>query len=323
MLKNILYLMAACLLLAGCKSTEPDNTGEILLDKGQVQEALSKARPPQQFGYSVYPTGNGIAMKGKPRLHPRHMATADFTNDYFPVIKVRGSAPRMEMMALVDTAVSESWVEFGTAKEFKTTFLGLDGRTIPYRGKLYIGQAEAYAAVIPQLRIDQLFIEDSPVFVRMALNSMGPLGRGIQDPEINAILGYDLLRNLEFIRFNLLEQTVEFSATTPYSPNESLLIGTANIVQVPGVGLAVEGGLSETPTAVVLDFAGNYFLARNDATINTTKMVSLGEVVYVNAPTIVGMTPDGLPRAGQRMLQRYVITICPRMGLVYFERPDK
>lgn len=322
MIKMTLSLLSVCALMAGCASTKTEPTGELILNKEQVQEALSQAKPPQQFGYNVYPTGNGIALSGKPRLHPNHLATVNFANDFFPVIELHGTAPRMQMMAMIDTAISESWLDYGTATDFRTTFLGLDGRTIPYRGKLYIGQAEAYAAIVPQLRIDQLFIEDSPVFVRMAMNSLGPLGRGIQDPKIDGVIGYEILRNFEYIRFNLAKKTIEFSATTPFTPNDTLLIGAARIVQAPNVGLAVEGGIDGEPTPVVLDFAGNYSLARDDATINLTKMINLGEVVYVNTPTIVGMTPDGLPRAGQGMLQRYVVTVCPRAGMVYFERPE-
>ncbi len=323
MTKQLLSLLSTCALLAACKSVGYKEKGEVILSKGKVHEALSQAKPPQQFGYNIYSFGKGIAMTGNPRLHPRHMAKAHYYSDDFPIIKVNGSASRMEMMVLVDTSIMESWVEFGHAMEFKTSFLGLDGRTIPYRGTAFIGQAEAYAAIIPQIRIDNFFIEDTAVFVRMAANSLGPLSRGIMDPEISGILGYDLLSNMEFIRFNIEEGSIEFSATTPYTPDEANLIGTASIVSIPNVGLAVEGMVDSKATPVILDFAGNYFLARNDATINSTKMVSLGEVVYVNAPTMASMTPDGLPRAGLRMLQRYVVTICPRSGKVYFERPAR
>lgn len=321
MTKKLLSLLAACSLLAGCSTFSKRNKGEMLLNETQIKQALSNAKPPQQFGFSVYPIGNDIAMNGSARLHPRHMATADFENTTSPVINITGSSSRTDMMALIDTSMRESWMEYDTAKKFKATFLGLDGRTIPYRGNLNIGAAPAYAAVVSQMRINQLFIEDTPIFVRMAANSIGPLSRGIQRPNINAVIGYDVLKNFEYIRFNLKKGTVDFSATTPYTPSETSLIGTAGIVKVPGVGLAVEGTVDSQKTPIVLDFAGNYFLSRNDVAVNFTRVSSLGEVVFVNQPTIPGMSPDGLPRAGLRMLSSYIVTVCPRTGVVYFERP--
>ena len=59
----------------------------------------------------------------------------------------------------------------------------------------------------------------------------------------------------------------------------------------------------------------------NNATMNTTDMIEVGEVVYVKEPTIRVATGDGLPRVGANMLRKYLITICPRAGVVYFERP--
>lgn len=319
---RFISLLTVCSLIAGCTSLSTRNRSEVLLNDDQIAEALAKAKQPQQFGFAVYPTGNnGIAMRGNARLHPRHVASAKFVSNTAPVIKMNGSAARMKMNALIDPASAESWFEFSKAKEFRTSFLGLNGRTIPYQGNAYIGQAEAYAAVIPQMRIDQLFIEDSPVYVRMALNSLGPLSRGIQDSNINSLIGYDILSNFEYIQFDLSKKTVAFSATIAYTPNETLLTGKAEILRIPGIGLTVKGGVDGTPVPIILDFAGNYSFAINNANITTTAMVELGEVVYLNTPTILATTVDELPRAGLKMLEQYLVTVCPRAGVVYFEQP--
>ncbi len=322
MTRKIIALLAACTLISGCNSIKSDGKSEVLLNEDQIQAALANAKPPQQFGFSVYPTvNNGIAMRGSARLHPRHVASAKFISSDLPVIHMNGSAARMTMNALLDPSSTESWFDFEKAQEFKASFLGLDGRTIAYQGNSYVGNIAAYAAVIPQMRINQLFIENSPVFVRMALNSLGPLNRGIQDCKIHSLIGYDILSTFEYVQFDLDRGRVNFSATIAYTPNENRLIGEAAIVRARGIGLAVAGAVGGNKTPIILDVAGNYDFVVNNATASITPMIELGEVVYVNTPTIQSATYDGLPRAGIGMLRKYVVTVCPRKGVVYFERP--
>lgn len=319
MSKKLTTFFVAVGLLTGCSSTK--NQNENRLSDAQIQSALASAKPPQQFGFTVYPTQDGIAMNGNARLHPLHVASEKFMGDAYPIIKMEGSAARMKLNALIDTSSADSWFEYKKAMEFRTSFLGLDNRTIPYRGSSYIGEVPAYAAVIPQLRINQLFIENSPVYVRMATGSLGPLVRGIEKPQIDAIIGFDILRNFEYVQIDLMRKTINFSSTEPYTTNDERLIGEAFIVNAKGAGLAVQGDVSGKETPILLDFAGNYSFALPNANVNTTKQVDLGEVVYINTPTVRAVTADGLPRAGQQMLRKFIVTICPRTRVVYFERP--
>ncbi len=321
---TIRYLIPLCALslLAGCSSITGKNKPEKILSDNQIEKALASAKPPQQFGFAVYSTGSGIAMRGSARLHPMQVASVDFLSGPSPVIRMEGSASRMTINALVDPASADTWFEYSTAMDCRATFLGLDGRTIGYSGNTYIG-AKAYAAVIPQLRIKQLMIENAPVYVRMAVNSLGPLGRGIQNHKVEAVIGYDTLQNFEFIRIDLARETIVLSASQSFSPNEEKLVGTASIVQERGAGLVVQGGVNGNETPIILDFAGQFGFALNQATMNTTSMVEVGEVVYVNAPTIQVNTGDGLPRVGAGLLRNYIVTICPRAGVVYFEQPER
>ena len=321
MLKNLIMLLAASTLLAGCLTMDSDNQSERLLSTGEITGALSSAKPPQQFGFSVYPIGEGIAMNGSARLHPLHTASVDSKCNDAPVIKMRGSASRMKLNALIDPISPHTWFKYDTAIDFRGSFMGFANRQLPYRGKLNIGAAQAFAGVIPQLRIDQLLIENIPVYIRMATGSIGPLNRGIQSPDIDALLGYDLLRNFEYIQFDPITKKINFSASGTYTPNPSLLIGRASIVNQEGVGLAIAGAINGKPTPILLDFAGNYLFAVNQATKNVTQQIDLGEVVYINTPTQNVITSDRFPRAGLSMLMKYKVTICPRINVVYFEQP--
>lgn len=322
-MKNLLILplyVLVSLLLSGCETTDtPDS--DYIMSKSQQESHLKKLKSPKRFGFDVIPLRNGITYSGRARQHPNHACVAKMKQDNIPVIDVRGSARRNKMNLLIDLSSPTSWLEFSTAQDFKVDYLGVNDQPIPYRGRYNTGGADAYAAVITQLRMDNLYIENVPFFVRMAIGSMGPLARGIQSPKVDGILGYDNLRTFEFIQFDLQNNRIVFSSNLPYTPNEKLLISKAKIVDVPGSGLAVEGAIFDQKTPIILDFVGNYHFARGDVKVNTTKQVGLGGLVFRQVPTLVLPTHNAPPRAGRKMLKPYTVTICNDEGLVYFERP--
>ncbi|WP_372807759.1 hypothetical protein [Pontiella sp.] len=329
-LKFALPALVVCALLAGCQSNNKKTAedGEILMPKMQQNTYLSHARAPQEFGFAAYPVGNGIGFQGTGHLHPNHMATVEFLKGKVPVIEMRGMSKRKKINMLLDTSSNASWMEFINAEEFGAIFLGIEGKYVPYRGGYNTGGADAYAAVVKQMRINQLFIENTPLYVRMAMNSLGPMARGIVKPTVEGVMGYDVMRNFEYIQFNLDQGAVQFSASIPYVPNEQHLMTKARIVPQKDYGLAVEGAIFGTATPIILDFAGDFHFVRSDAKVAITKQVSIGDIVYRKVPTMLYPVDETraaqpLPRAGRRMLEDYVVTICPKLGLVYFERYSK
>jgi hypothetical protein len=317
-----LYAITALSLMlgTGCKTTE--NAGrETVIPKHKQNAYLSKAAPPQQYGYQVYGTQDGgIAHHGSGRLHPRHMASADFIVGNVPVIEVRGNVARKRMNALLDVSSPSSWMEFKTAQEFRATFLGWNDQVIPYRGVYNTDGVDAYAGVVGQLRIKQLFMENMPFYIRMAHGSLGPLARGIRMPEVDAMMGWDQLRLFEYIQIDLQNGRAFFSATIPYTPNEKYLMASPRIINLANYGLAVHGAIVGEPVPILLDFAGDYHFARGDKRVGITKQASIGDIVYRQLPTLMLPAHNSPPRAGRQMLEPYIITICPGKGVVYFER---
>lgn len=318
------FKLAPLLLVAlffGCATDSSKNSGEeSILPEMQQNTYLSHAKMPQQYGFSVYPTKEGLLMRGKARLHPNHMAGVNFVKGQIPVIEMHGRAKRMKMNALLDTSSPSSWVEFNTSQEFEAVFMGMDEQHFPYRGGYNTGNAPGYAAVISQMRIDQLMIENIPVYVRMAMNSLGPLARGIKVPGVDAVIGYDILSTFEYIQFDFDSEVVKFSSTIPYLPHQDLLMTKAKIKSLNGYGLAVDGAIFGEPTPIILDFAGDYHFARGDIKVSQTRQVSIGDVVYRKVPTLLLPINNTPPRAGRKMLEKYIITICPKLNIVYFER---
>ena len=320
MIPRLIFLpMCGLLLLSGCASNDKILDEEFLTEREQ-KAAVAKTKMPQYFGFAAFPTKNGVGFRGEMRLHPNHMTSADFVKGDVPIIEMRGRASRDKMNVLLDLGSESSWLEFSSAERFNASFIGLNDTPIRYLGAYNTGRVNAFAGVITQLRIDQLFMENVPFYIRMARNSLGPLARGVLTPRIDAVLGYDNLKTFEYIQFNLLSGQVAFSASTPYIPHEELIMSEAPIRNISGHGLAIDGAIYGQPTPIVLDMVGDYHFARGDVKVASTKQVSLGDVVHRQVPTLLLPVSGQPPRAGRKMLENYIITICPRQRVVYFER---
>lgn len=322
MIKQVpIYCTLAMLLLAGCASNDKHGEEQFLSDREQ-KAALTRTKSPQYFGFHVFPVQGGIDYRGTARLHPNHQTDATLVKG-LPVLKIRGKSKRLNGYALMDFSAPTSWMEFSTASDFGATFMGMDEDVIPYRGN-YAGDVKAYAAVVSQIRIDNLFMEDIPLYVRMSRGGLGPFSRGIFEPNIGTVLGYDILGLYETIQLDLRGKKVVLSSSHFYTPPEEFLMSAARIVPVQGYGLTVEGAIFGVPTPIVLDIAGDFHFMRGDKKVNQTKQVSIGDIVYRKVPTLPLPIDTALPRAGRRMLEKYLITICPQQGYVFFEQyPEK
>jgi hypothetical protein len=315
--------MLTALAVSGCLS----NNGELKdkpLSQSQQKMYLSKARPPQQYGFSIYAVENGIAYAGQGRLHPNHFTSKEMIEENIPVISMRGRSPRNTLNALVDTSSPVSWMEFSVSQDFGAYFMGINEQVLPYRGSYNTGGVNAFAGVVTQMRIDNLFIENMPFYIRMSRGSLGPLARGIRKPKIDAIVGCDNLQSFEYIQFDPYNNKINFSATKPYSPNSGLKSEVVKIVKATGHGLAVEGKVDGQPTPIVLDFAGDFSLARGDIKVATTRRIQIGEIEINDVPTLVLPVHAAPPRIGRKLLTPYIVTICFNEGVVYFELlPDE
>lgn len=321
-LKTLSILLLSCLTLSGCL-TNDEPQADITMPQMQQNTYLSHAKPPQQFGFSVFPVDGGIAYAGSARLHPNHFALEKMVRDDIPIIKMRGRSKRNKMNVLIDTSSPSSWLEFSKSQKFDAYFLGTNDEVIPYRGGYNTGGQNAYAGVVTQLRVDSLFMENVPFYIRMASGSLGPLARGIRTPAIDAIMGHDNLRTFEYIQFNLRNNTIKFSSTKPYIPHDELLIAMARIVNLPGYGLAVKGYVEGEQTPIILDLAGNFGFARGDVKTKITREVDIDLLTFDQVPTLLLPIHDSPPRIGRKLLAPYIITVSNGDGVVYFERPPR
>ncbi len=322
-LSRMFYSVLVAVAFAGCTTSENKEVQKEALTVREQKAALSHYKSPQHFGFSVLPVQQGIGFRGSARLEPEHLAVVKLLKGNIPAIEMRGRKSSDTMTVLLDFSSPTSWMEYLTAKEQGAVFLGMNDQVIPYRGGYSVDGIGAYAGVVSPIWIDQLAMENVPFYIRMSKGALGMLARGIVDPPVEATLGYDNLRNFEYIKIDMPQKQITFSSNIPYVPQDELLMATAKIIHLPGYGLVVEGAVLGRSAPVVLDFAGNYGFARGDVAVDSTKQVSLGDMVFRQVPTIALQSNASAPRAGRKIFEPYVITICTKKGVVYFERPPK
>ena len=314
---NIISIYCLLFLFTGCSTNKVTNTELIVLPKAQQDAYLSRSKPAKYFGYSVFGQPNGaVGLKGEARLHPNHKAIAGMINN-MPLIPISGRNQSFKSFAILDTGSPISWMEFKYAQDLNADFLAYRERNIPYQGIYNIGEVDAYAAVVHQLRIDQLFIENIPLYVKMAIGSLGPQARGIKNPPLSSVIGYDILKLFSVVQFDFDAGIIRLASTQTYTPNEALLVGSSSIIDKEGLGLVVEGSIFGESTPVVLDFAGNYHLTTPNAMYPFTRQLSIGDLVFRKVPT---ERFDNIPRVGNKLFSDLIVTICPKEKIVYFER---
>jgi hypothetical protein len=310
MKKQIFLLLSLFLLVsAGCK-TAPEETEPVSWE--QQQSFLKKVRDPRLYGLGIYQTPAGRQIRGDGRLHPSQAAALPMLLEepWRPVVNMNGKFG-LQWPVLLDCSAPVSVFEFDTAlsagarpvAEGRAQMLNLTGDEIPY-----------CLSLIPSIRLGQLYIENQLVMVRMANGPLGRSERGIDDPQLTGVLGWDLLKNFEQVQFLYSIGQIVLKSTEPYVANPGLLAARLPLVEHRGACM-VRGTMNGEDEMIIIDPAGDFEVAAGPGTDVTELHLAAG--VGVSGPT-VAVSPGGV-RIGARFLKNYRVTLCPKAGVVYFE----
>ncbi len=307
-LKTTFFVPLAMLLLfAGCKTTEIDPDAKPI-SWSQQKAYLSRVRDPRVFGLSIYETPAGLQLRGGGRLHPSQGAALEMEAEepFRPVVKLAGNFKR-EYPVLLDLVSNRSWLEFGAAQKMRATPLA---ENKPELIRLPNEEVTACLSMVSSLRLSQLFIENPLLYVRLADGSLGPLTRGIDDLGLKGVIGWDLLKKMEQIRFLYSIGQVVLFTTEPYDPDPSLVIAALPLVKHAGA-CAVRGKVDGKETIILIDPAGDFGIAGTASSIELDP-----NLIFSSSED--SPSPGGV-RIGARALQNYEVSICPQAGLIYFE----
>jgi hypothetical protein len=312
--KNALFmLLPAVLLAAGCKTTEPSEVRAVSWKEQQAYASMVK--DPRWFGYSIYQTPAGLEYRGGCRLHPNRsdVLLMSAKKPFRPVVMMDSTRGK-ESPVLIDFSAAASWMEFDLARsvravpvsEQKAELMQVSGDEVP-----------VCLSVVPTLRLDQVFIENPQVFVRMANGSLGSLSRGMVDPEPRGVVGWDILKLFAQIHLDYTSgQIALVTMDAAYTPDPSRLVSRIPLVRNAGV-CAIRGVVDGQPEMILIDPAGDFEVATDGG--QPVQTVELDAGIQFVSPE-VAVSPGGL-RIGARGLQHFKVTVCPQEGMIYFEKP--
>lgn len=305
------------LLTSGCQTTQD----EIIWDSFAVRKFARSFKDPRYYGLSIYETkGGGETVSDGFRLHYSQTVTLPMTKSapaFAPFVVVQGRFGDPQV-SLIDLASPECWADLDAYSQLRMVTLGYQ-QAIPYRGNRSLGGASAYLSLCTQLRLGALYVENALIYTRLATGGLGPIDRDIDEPAAGMVLGWDLIRRFEVVRFDFAERRVSFSSTAPAEIDESRLSGTAEMIEVPGYGCVVAGSAAGRPQRFVLDPAGDFELAWPNKAAAVMGELSVGTLAFRNVAVSAAEMDGDLPHIGGRLLSKYAVTLCPRRKKVYFQ----
>lgn len=306
----LILFTSTVLLTAGCKTTE---TRPVTWKDQQAY--MARVKDPRRFGYSIYQTPAGVDYRGGCRLHPNQAAELAMKAEepLRPVVMLRGKFG-LESPLLFDFTALSSWMEFDLAQTFGAQPMGEDSaQLVKTPGEEIAG----CLSVVPTLRLDQLYIENPLVYVRMANGPLGAVARGIEKPELKSVMGWDLLKKFGQIQLDYGRKRMVIStAEAAYVPNPAFLVARIPLMKYAGA-CAVRGAVDGKAGLILIDPAGDFEVATDGATAVSSVQLDAG--LIFSAPA-VSSSPGGT-RIGARLLQNYIVTVCPQAGVIYFEKP--
>jgi len=307
-MKKWMFGFSVLLLLAGCKTTEVETRP---ISYARQQAYLKRLRDPRVYGLSIYQTPGGPQIRGGGRLHPNQALALPMMVEepLRPAVVLKASFGK-EYTVLLDPCSQQTCFEFSAAQELGAEAVGEREPTLV---KLPGEEVGACLSVIPSLRFGQLYVEKSLLFVRLADGFIGPLARGIEEPELKGVIGWSSLKNFEQIRLLYSAGQVLLYTTEEYDPDPAQVLTTLPIVQHAGV-CVVRATVDGKETMVLMDPAGDFEVAADAAVAS----IQLGDGLTLDAPA-VSESPGGT-RLGAHFLKQYDVTICPKAGMVYFEK---
>jgi hypothetical protein len=303
-------LLLLTVMLAGCKTLDPEPK---TLSWNTERIYLKKLRDPRIFGLGIYQTPSGqVEIRGGGRLHPNQGEIFEMEAEapFRPVAKLSGNLGE-DWPILLDVSSRKSWLDFEVAKKLRAVPLG-EGK--PNLVSLPGEDVRACLSTVSALRMRQISIETPLVYVRLATGSMGPLTRGIDDQGLKGVIGWDILRKFEQIRFLYSEGRIALLTSEVYEPNPATLIASLPIVEHAGA-CVVYGLVDGAEGPILIDPVGDFELAVPGG--SRVQQVSLGDALVFEKPEI-SESPGGV-RIGARLLQKYQLTLAPASGKVYFE----
>lgn len=312
------FLAAA--LIAGCASPPENYTDET------VEAFLARAQNPRRFGLTMYAGKAGPVFAGSFRLHAGQFAKIPMHRGEpvsLPTIKIQGRT-KDTFTALLDTSSRANWMTLQAASEMIVFPLSPVNpfQRIPEH---VVAPGIGFLGLARKLQIDTLHIENAIMYILLPEARLGPLARGITKPDVDVVLGGDLLKQFTFVQLDYPQRQVILASNQPYKPNAKKLVGQAPLREVAEGVMAGEGIIDGIRSPIIFDTAGSFSVAVPDPAPTEITQLTFGDMVFRRVPArstrALQLGFAQFPRIGTEILSRYVITLDNRKKTIYFEKP--
>lgn len=327
-----LLLAVAAAVLAGCHGpgamqTTPDGkpVSGLAMSEREVQAFIRRAVDPREFAISVALDANNIPLfvnANRPR--PGLTAVAPIVSPpYSRLPLIEGEAAGRPVRILIDPTSSANWTSLDRARLF-----GL----MPIGPPLVYGLPEHVPdtvrgglCVAPSLGIDVMSIDAVLFYARAMRGPLWPLSRSAEAHEADMILGWNFLRAFEYVRWDFPSRMIEFSTRSAGDQEDGRVL--ARLPLEKGYdAMVVKGTVDGKTLPLLIDLAGDFELAQDEAPSAPIRQISLGDVVLrnVRCATIreLGLGFPGLARLGLRAIGRFSLVLENHQNELWIETPS-
>lgn len=279
----------------------------------QQQAYLGTVCDPRLFGLSLVDSPKGVRIQGGGRLHYSQSYALEMGMEE-PLRSVIDLQGRMgeTWAVLLDFTAKNSLFEFDMGQALGARPVA-EGR--PTMMTLPGDDVASCVSVIPTMRLGQIFVEHPLVLVRMDNGLPGGYDRGIVEPRLRGVVGWDILRKLEQVQLLYSMEQVVLKSTDGYEPNPYELVAQVPLDTSLRV-CAVPGTVRGATVSVLIDPAGDFEVATPQG-LPIASLVLADGLSFENPS--VAVSPDSNVRIGARLLEQYRVTICPKQKVMYFE----
>lgn len=323
----VFFVLLLLLGIQGCATREPVGSANDYLEVFQAG-----LQDPRRHWLTMYETKAGPVFAGANRIHPNHVASMEFTGyahmfrkhelETAPIIEVQNREGDL-IPALVDTLSRENWISFPSFRCFAGIPLGpgLHKKTATH----LINPVDGCLTLLPKLCVDKLHMESAIVYTVMTNALPKRLGRSLDRPAPEVLLGIPFLQALRFAQFDFPNQSLHFSTTRPYSPSKDNLLATVPFDRHAD-RIAFDGMLDGEKTTVYLDVAGAYELTSDTYENEIVNQLTLGNFVLRRLRMAngkrTGLSIKNGCSLGRDALMRYVITLDMKRRVMHVEKPE-
>ncbi len=329
----LVVALSAALLAAACRGprsiqTTPEGrtVSGLMNSEREVQAYIARALDPREFAITVtLDEDNAPRFINAHRPRPGLQAVAPLAGPpHTRLSLVGGLINGRPARILVDPTSAANWTSIERARAFGLSPLG---PPLVYGVPEHVlDSIRGALSIAPTLQVDVMPVDAVLFYARAMRGPLWPLSRSAAAQEADFVVGWSFLRAFEYVRWDFAAAVLVFS-TQPLNPDAAEHVLARLPLEKGYSALVVKGTLEGKTRPFLIDLAGDFQLALDEADMAPVRQVTLGDVVLreLRATTLKehGLGFPGLARLGLRAIGRFNVTLDNHRNELWIEPPTR